>query len=97
MYIFEPPTVAEAQHDTGPLLSRYRIPRGISVLLLDGLYVQRRFPSLDEIRASQQHYLGGHRYLVDSTVYAALLAAGYGANLRLLPDPYINVYLEAYV
>lgn len=76
-FFFTPPTVDEAQPDTGPLLFRYRIPRGVTVLNIGGLFVQRRFPALDELIEADQVFLGGHRYEVNASTKAALEAAGY--------------------
>lgn len=76
-YFFTPPTVEEAQPDSGPLLFRYTLARGVTVIKTGGAYVQRRFPSLDELRAADEVYLGGHRTEVTASQKAALEAAGY--------------------
>ena len=51
--------------------------RSISVLNIEGEYVQNREPSQDEEALSTEFYLGGHEYIVSDAVGAALTAAGY--------------------
>ena len=76
-YRFTTPTISEGPAGEGRLFSRYRLVRGISVLKVDGVYYQLRYPSTEEIAAAQVAYIGGYSYPVDATEKAALEAAGY--------------------
>jgi hypothetical protein len=81
-YTLFPPVVAEGPVADGPLFSRYKLYRGISILKnLDGSYSQVRYPSLDELNASAAYYLGGHSYTLTPQEVTDLTAAGYGPNI----------------
>lgn len=75
-YYFTPPTVDE-HIDAGRPLNRYTLPRGVSVLVENGVFREARYPSHDEVRAADTVYLGGHRHEVTAAERTALIAAGY--------------------
>lgn len=79
---FTPPTVDEAPAGQGRLLVRYKLTRGVSILEgPPGTYRAARFPSQDEVLASQPHFFqGGHVYDVDDALRAALIAANIGVT-----------------
>jgi hypothetical protein len=87
---FEPPTAdllpptlpnrrAEGIERAAFLLLRHfkSKARGVSVLKIGGTYVNKSYPSQDEIDSATEVYLGGHVYEVSSDVATALEAAGY--------------------
>lgn len=76
-YRFTTPTISEGPAGEGRLFSRYRLVRGITVLKVDGLYYETRFPSSEEVEAAEVAYIGGYSYEVDATEKAALESAGY--------------------
>ena len=76
-YRFTTPTISEGPAGEGRLFSRYRLVRGISVLKIDGVYYQMRYPSSEEVQAAQKAYIGGYSYEVDLAEKTALEAAGY--------------------
>jgi hypothetical protein len=76
-YRFTTPTISEGPAGEGRLFSRYRLVRGISVLKIDGVYYQMRYPSSEEVEAAQEAYMGGYTYEVSPGEKAALEAAGY--------------------
>lgn len=76
-YTFTPPTVDEGPAGTDWLFMRYKLRRGISVLKTNGLYVQARYPSQDDVEAADVAYIGGYLYFVDPTEAQALVNAGY--------------------
>lgn len=81
-YILRPPTVYEAPMGDGPLFSRYKIRRGMSILKnLDGSYSTVRFPAQTDIEASAGVYMGGHEYPLSGQEVTDLTAAGYGAYI----------------
>jgi hypothetical protein len=51
--------------------------RSISVLKIDGQYVEIREPSQDDIALATEVYIGGHEYPVSDAIAAELIAAGY--------------------
>ncbi len=53
------------------------VPRGLSVLKLNGVYETVDGPTTDQMAAASEVYLGGHVYYVTETVAAALTEAGY--------------------
>ena len=76
-YRFTTPTISEGPAGEGRLFSRYRLVRGITVLKIDGVYYQTRYPSSEEVEAAQEAYIGGYSYEVSAGEKAALEAAGY--------------------
>lgn len=76
-YKFTTPTISEGPAGEGRLFSRYRLVRGITVLKVDGIYYEMRWPSSEEVEAAEVAYIGGYSYEVDATEKASLEAAGY--------------------
>lgn len=82
-YAFSPPTVEEGPASwENRLFLRVKLTRGVSILEgPPGTYRAARFPSQDEIAASQPHFFqGGHIYEVDADTRAALIAADIGVT-----------------
>lgn len=75
--VFIPPTVSEGPIGGHRLFYFYEMDRGVSVLKIDGQYVEIREPSQDEEALATEFYLGGHEYPVSDAVAAELIAAGY--------------------
>lgn len=72
--------------------------RGRSVLKLNGVYVTKDTPTVDETLAATEVYMGGHIYTINNITADALVAAGYAVtpipvNLTLYPAE--DVYPEA--
>lgn len=77
-YKFTTPTVLEEfDGEYHPLFSRIKIPKGITVLKIDGEYYEVRYPSAEEVADADIAYIGGYSYEVDATEKTALEAAGY--------------------
>lgn len=91
IYTFRGPTVEEGPASWDDrLFRRVKLTRGVSILEgPPGTYRTARFPTQDEITASQPaFYQGGHEYVVDDPTRTALIAAGIGvtaANFTLIP------------
>lgn len=86
-YIFKPPTVDEAPAGDGPLFSRFKLTRGVSVVNVAGVYSQVRTLDSDLIPTYQEFYQGGGNYTVTDAVRTALIAGGVGvtsANFTLI-------------
>jgi hypothetical protein len=75
--VFIPPTIEEGPIGGHRLFYYYKMLRSISVLKIDGVYVEIREPSQDEEALATEFYLGGHEYPVSDEVAAELIAAGY--------------------
>jgi len=76
-YRFTTPTISEGPAGEGRLFSRYRLTRGISVLKIDGVYYELRYPSAEEVASAQAAYIGGYSYEVDEGEKIQLEEAGY--------------------
>ena len=76
-YRFTTPTVSEGPAGEGRLFGRYRLTRGITVLKIDGVYYELRYPSSEEVASAQAAYIGGYSYEVSAGEKAGLEAAGY--------------------
>lgn len=76
---FYPPTVAEGPVAPGPLFSRYKLRRGITVVKWgDGSYSSLRYPAQTDLEIAVRVYLGGHVYELNASEADELTAAGYG-------------------
>jgi hypothetical protein len=89
-YAFTPPTVDEAPAGLDRLFYRIKLGRGVSILEgPPGSYRAVRYPTQDEITASQPHFfMGGHIYEVDGPTRAALIAADIGVTSGNFQSPY---------
>lgn len=77
-YRFTTPTILEEMESDGhPLFSRIKIPKGITVLKIDGEYYEVRYPSAEEVADADIAYIGGYKYEVTAAEKADLEAAGY--------------------
>jgi hypothetical protein len=79
-YIFETPTVDEGFEGVQRLFTFYKLPRGISVIKVNGAYRQVRYPLDSDLETYQEVYLGGSKYTVDDATKAALIAGGVGVT-----------------
>jgi len=77
-YRFTTPTILEEMESDGhPLFSKIKIPKGITVLKVDGDYYQVRYPSAEEVADADIAYIGGYSYEVTLAEKADLESAGY--------------------
>lgn len=76
-YYFTTPTVSEGPLADGPLFSRYRLTKGVSVIKEGGVYRELQNPSSEEVEAAEAFYLGGITHEVSPGEKAGLEAAGY--------------------
>lgn len=77
-YRFTTPTILEEMEGSyHPLFSRIKIPKGITVLKINGEYIEVRYPSHEEVQAADIAYIGGYKYEVTAEEKADLEAAGY--------------------
>lgn len=81
MYYFTTPTVDETPAGDHILFARIELPRGISVLRLNGVYSSFRYPSQIQTNQAEEYYLGGTRTLINQQTADALTAQGYGAYI----------------
>ena len=79
-YQFITPSVKETPVAWDRLFIRYGLDRGISVLMVDGVYSSYRFPAQTDIAASTEHYLGGHTYIIDEQTKNRLTDASIGGT-----------------
>ena len=77
-YKFVTPSVAETPAGWHRLLARYAIHRGVTVMMIDGVYSSYRFPSQTETLQAQEVYLGGHEYIIDEATKVRLTDASIG-------------------
>jgi len=79
-YLFTTPAVAETPAGWHRLLARYAINRGVTVMLVDGMYSSYRFPSQTETLQASEVYMGGHEYVIDEATKNRLTNASIGGN-----------------
>jgi hypothetical protein len=79
-YIFETPTVDEGFEGVQRLFTFYKLPRGISVIKVDGVYRQVRYPLDSDLETYQEVYLGGSKYTVNEETREALINGNVGVT-----------------
>jgi len=79
-YLFTTPAVAETPAGWHRLFARYAINRGVTVMLVDGMYSSYRFPSQTETLQASEVYMGGHEYVIDEATKNRLTNASIGGN-----------------
>lgn len=84
-YILHPPVVKEGPAGEGPLFSRYKLYRGISIIQrIDNSWYTTRYPAQTELEAAQRVYMGGHQYVLTQTERDLLVAAGFGDYIEVV-------------
>jgi hypothetical protein len=79
-YIFETPTVDEGFEGVQRLFTFYKLTRGISVIKVDGVYRQVRYPLDSDLETYQEVYLGGSKYTVNEATREALINGNVGVT-----------------
>jgi hypothetical protein len=79
-YIFETPTVDEGFEGVQRLFTFYKLTRGISVIKVDGVYRQVRYPLDSDLETYQEVYLGGSQYTVNDATRTALINGNVGVT-----------------
>jgi hypothetical protein len=77
MYKFVTPYVEEGPAGLGPLFSRYRLRKGVSVLKISGEFYEMRYPTNDDILTADVFYMGGQEHIVTNDAAEELINAGY--------------------
>lgn len=97
MYLLVPPTVNEApgMDVAGPLFGRVAYPRGVSLLVTGTRVREQRWPTIEQQRAADTTYLGGHEYLLTDAQAQVLIDAGYESCLTKT-DAYGDTYEDGY-
>jgi hypothetical protein len=85
--VLRPPTVEDTYVDIHGRSNPWGVElnAGITLLKIDGVYHQVRWPTDDDIAAATAVYRGGFDHEVDDAEVADLTAAGYGAYVQLIP------------
>lgn len=64
------------------LFGRYLIDTGVAMLIKNGAVTFSEAPSDNELKDSDQYFLGGYRHQINSSQRAVIVAAGYGALIE---------------
>jgi hypothetical protein len=74
-----PPTYLENLWTNHILLSRYRLPRGITLAVKGNKVFELTYPYQGDLGQYDRVYRGGHVHEITDEEAAVLIAAGYGA------------------
>jgi len=75
------PTVDEGIWTNDRLFSRYRIARGVTLLVSGSTVTAVQYPEQEDLDGYDHVYLGGHVYTLTPEEATILIAAGYGAYI----------------
>lgn len=82
-WFLHPPVVREGPVADGPLFSRYKLYRGISIIQdPDGSWRTARYPAQTELEVALRVYMGGRMYPLTFDDRTMLTAAGFGAYIE---------------
>lgn len=84
-WVLHPPVVKEGPVADGPLFSRYKLYRGISIIQdADGSWRTARYPAQTELETARRVYMGGYTYPLTSDDRTMLIDAGFGDYIEVL-------------
>jgi hypothetical protein len=79
-YLFRTPSVEETPMGWHRLLERYTIARGVTVMMINGIYSSYRYPAQTEIASASEVYMGGRDYIIDEKTKDRLTNSAIGGN-----------------
>jgi len=79
-YLFRTPSVEETPMGWHRLLERYTIARGVTVMMISGMYSSYRYPAQTEIASASEVYMGGRDYIIDEKTKDRLTNPAIGGN-----------------
>lgn len=75
------PTVEDPLETRHPLFGRYKLTRGVSLLVVGTTVVEVQYPNQEDLDDYDFVYLGGRAYEISDEEAAVLAAAGYGSYI----------------
>jgi hypothetical protein len=81
MPVLTPPTEEQAIESDHPLWGRYRLKRGLTLLVSGSTVIQTQYPAQEDLDSYDHVYLGGYSHTISDAEAAVLTAAGYGAYI----------------
>lgn len=81
MPTFTTPTVDQPLETEHRLFGRYKLNRGISILVSGSTVVEAQYPNQEDLEDYDFVYLGGRSYEISDDEAATLTAAGYGSYI----------------
>lgn len=75
------PTVDQPLETEHPLFGRYKLTRGISLLVTGSTVVEAQYPNQEDLDDYDFVYLGGRVYTISAGEATTLTNAGYGAYI----------------
>lgn len=76
-----PPTEEQGIETDNPLFGRYRLTRGLSLLVSGSTVTLVQYPAQEDLDLYDYVYLGGYNHIISDAEAATLTAAGYGAYI----------------
>jgi hypothetical protein len=77
-YYFTGPTTSEGPAGGGRLFIRFRLTRGITLLRMNNVWTEIRYPTEDQTGAADYVLWGGYKNVINQEIANELTAAGYG-------------------
>lgn len=75
------PTVNDPLESEHPLWGRYKLSRGVTLLVSGATVIEAQYPNQEDLPSYDYVYLGGRSYQISDNEAATLIAAGYGGNI----------------
>lgn len=76
-----PPTEDQEIESSHPLWGRYKLNRGLSLLVSGSTVTLVQYPNQEDLDQYDYVYLGGYTHTISTAEAATLTAAGYGAYI----------------
>lgn len=75
------PTEDQPLETDHPLFGRYKLKRGITLLVSGPTVIEVQYPNLEDLDDFDFVYMGGRSYSITNDEAATLTAAGYGSYI----------------
>lgn len=75
------PTVDQPLETEHPLFGRYKLNRGITLLVSGPTVIEAQYPAQEDLADYDFVYLGGRSYEISDAEAVTLIAAGYGGYI----------------
>lgn len=76
-----PPTVDQPLETEHPLFGRYKLTRGLSLLVTGSTVIEVQYPNQDDLDDYDFVYLGGYSHTISDAEAVTLTNAGYGSYI----------------
>lgn len=83
-YRFTSPVSMEAYPNSGPLFGRYRLPRGITLMVTGTTVTEAQYATEEQLAACDWYLRGGYEQVISDAHATILIDAGYSECVEVV-------------